>query len=1398
MSSIQTSPSLKFSRLKMIWRAVTEGYRYLNIVTHHGLGIALKLLVGAYFIFCLLLLTLRYAVLPNIAQYKGDVEQVASKAIGQQVTVSKIQASWRGLRPHFSLDDVVIHDKEGKPALTLPNVSATLSWWSIFVADVRLHKLEVNQPDMDIRRDAQGNLYVAGIYIDMQKTGDGKGADWVLSQNEIVIRDGRLRWNDAKRGAPELLLTGVNSVLRNHWRHHMFGLKATPPESFAAPLDIRADFEHPRFSKRISDFTHWKGEIYVGLEKADLTVWKPFIDYPIDLQKGQGAVFAWLKFEYAKVVNFTADLTLANVTTRLSRNLEPLDLVKVQGRMSLQEDLNANVSDGTPTLGMHGHTIALTDFTFTANNGLVFPATTLTEQYTPAKGKELEKIEVQAKFLDLRTLAKFSEYLPIPQAQRQLLVDYAPRGQVRDFSVQWQGTYPQLTSYKIKGQFENLGLNDRHPQQTAEGGDNLSAQIQQTGFSGFDNLTGSIEVTQSGGEVNLASNKFKLILPGYFADPTVLFDKLNMRAQWEIRNQDQIFVQLEKLDILQDGLRASFYGTHLMPLKQAKEKSFGTIDLTGRIVEFDLKKIDRILPLQTPEQARTWLIGALQDGKLKDGALRVKGDLNKFPFRAESAADKAKGEFSLSGRIENGKLNYAPGAMDDDEKLPLWPEISEINGLISFDRTRLEIKATSAKTSGVDLQKVKVQIPNLWTYDKVLEVDGNAYGPLQNFVQFTNESPVDHWIGHFTEDTKATGNASLALKLQLPLARLNEAKVQGTLRFERNDITLQSGMPPLSQTGGTLEFNEHGINLPGIKSNLLGSPFNLSGGTQADGAIRIKADGGITADGLRKAYTSPTMQRLLKNVSGSTRFNTVINIKKGQPEVVIESSLQGMALSLPTPLGKAANEVLPIKFELVGMPASANDMIQDEIKVTLGSTIAARYLRQKPTAKKSAWRVVRGGIGINTPAPQPDYGLIASVNLKSLNVDAWSNFVVTVIGNEKQLASQTDTPGISQYIEPEMVAANATEMILMGKKLDNVVVGASHQKGIWQSNIESEQISGYVTWNESTSGRGMGKVTARLTSMVIPKSAASGVTDILAGKNASSQIPALDVIAENFELMGKKFGRLELLANNANTLAAREWRISKLAISNPDGEFNATGKWLIKDGENNSSLNYQLDIADAGKLLERLGFPNVLRRGKGKMNGEINWKGLPYAFDLASLSGTLNIDLKSGQFLKVDPSAAKLLGVLSLQSLPRRLILDFRDVFSEGFAFDGVVAHADINNGVLKTDSFKMRSVSATVLMDGTADLIKETTSLHVVLLPDVNAGAASALYGILVNPAVGLGTFLAQLFFRAPLTRALTREYQINGPWSDPVITQLKREPEKTNNDTIPPMSGTPVEGVN
>jgi uncharacterized protein YhdP len=271
-------------------------------------------------------------------------------------------------------------------------------------------------------------------------------------------------------------------------------------------------------------------------------------------------------------------------------------------------------------------------------------------------------------------------------------------------------------------------------------------------------------------------------------------------------------------------------------------------------------------------------------------------------------------------------------------------------------------------------------------------------------------------------------------------------------------------------------------------------------------------------------------------------------------------------------------------------------------------------------------------------------------------------------------------------------------------------------------------------------------------------------------------------VVDSFELRGRRLGRVEVEAVNHGD-GAREWVLNKFNVTNSEAVLSATGNWApasataprTAPGRRRTELKFRLEVSDAGELLNRLGMKDVIRRGKGRMDGQVTWVGSPLTLDYPSLGGQFNVNVESGQFLKAEPGVAKLLGVLSLQSLPRRLALDFRDVFSAGFAFDFIRGDVTIAQGIASTNNLQMKGVNAAVLMEGTADIARETQDLRVVVVPEINAGSAS-LVATVINPAIGLGTVLAQLLLRQPLIRATTQEFRVDGTWTEPRVTRLGR----------------------
>jgi uncharacterized protein YhdP len=356
--------------------------------------------------------------------------------------------------------------------------------------------------------------------------------------------------------------------------------------------------------------------------------------------------------------------------------------------------------------------------------------------------------------------------------------------------------------------------------------------------------------------------------------------------------------------------------------------------------------------------------------------------------------------------------------------------------------------------------------------------------------------------------------------------------------------------------------------------------------------------------------------------------------------------------------------------------------------------------------------------------------------------------------------------------------------------LHQVVAGGSREGLTWRANVDARELSGHLEFRQGTDEQ-PGQLFARLARLNLPPSSAADVESLL--DTGPANLPALDIVIEQLELRGKKLGRIEIEAVNSalqksRAKAAREWQLNKFNIVLPEGTLRSTGQWIpASEGSHlrKTEMNFQLSVNDAGALLTRLGTPGALRGGSGQLDGQISWSGSPLALHYPSMNGQFDVKMGRGQFLKADAGAAKLLGVLSLQALPRRFLLDFRDVFYEGFAFDSVAGHVNIAQGTATTRNLQIKGINAVVQLDGSANIAKETQHLRVVILPELDTGTASLVAAIAVNPLVGLSTFLAQLFLQTSITQANTQEFLIDGSWTAPRVTHIEHDAGKAAGKT-------------
>ena len=401
----------------------------------------------------------------------------------------------------------------------------------------------------------------------------------------------------------------------------------------------------------------------------------------------------------------------------------------------------------------------------------------------------------------------------------------------------------------------------------------------------------------------------------------------------------------------------------------------------------------------------------------------------------------------------------------------------------------------------------------------------------------------------------------------------------------------------------------------------------------------------------------------------------------------------------------------------------------------------------------------------------PEQGVAAVVRLDDLPLDTWEALLPST-GN-----GEGEDDSWRTYL-PNRLGLQVGTLTTGGRTLHDVVAGITREGTIWRANIDARELSGHAQYIQPGAQQA-GRLFARLARLNLPPSAVSDVESMM--EATPSSMPALDIQIDDLALRGKALGRVEIEAVNQEARAPRssprEWQLQKFNLTVPEATLRASGRWAaaVDNRPRRTEMNFRLDVQDGGALLTRLGTPGALRAGAGHLEGQIGWNGSPLALHYPSMQGQFLVKMGRGQFLKADPGAAKLLGVLSLQALPRRLLLDFRDVFYEGFAFDTVQGDVQIRDGIASTHNLHIEGVTAVVKMEGSADIARETQQLKVLILPQLNAGGASVVAGLAINPVVGLTSYLAQWLLTSPLSRATVQEFNIDGSWSDPRVTRIE-----------------------
>ena len=1231
-------------------------------------------------------LTLRYWLLPNIEHYREDIAAAVSRAAKLRITIGSIAGDWDGMRPHLTLQRVTVYDRSDKPALELERVESTIAWRSLAALKLHFEALDIYRPQLEVRRDARGTLSVAGIELQIDETRHSGFTEWLLDQPDVEIHDAKVSWTDEVRGAPRLELASVNLHMVNRGSRHRFGVRAVPPAELAGPVDVRGDVR----GDSADVISNWNGRLFMQLQSDDLAAWNAWVDIPVELTRGSGAVRSWLTFADHQLAEIVADVRLGDVRTRLRKELPELALDSLAGRLAWKRVTK-------------GFEFSTSKLELATAGAALPPADFLLRMTGDAQGSQAG--EMQANALELAPLVTIADRLPLGDDVRARLLGYSPRGRLHDVVVKWQGELPAPPRYSVRGRFENLALN----------------QFEKT--PGLSGVSGNVDATEKGGTLHVVGERTSVELPAVFTDP-LAFDSLTAQVAWT-RAADHVDLKLSNVSFANADAAGSVFGTYRVP-----SVGRGEADLTGNLSRADARAVTKYLPVNEFLKVRPWLERAVIAGESNDVRFRLKGKLEDFPF-----ANDKRGIFQVAAKVTGGILDYADR----------WPRIENVEGDFQFRGTRLDFAARRGTISGVKLGPVTGEIPDLKARPEMLDVRGEAEGLTADFLAFIAKSPVTEMIDRFTEGIQAQGTGRLALKLTLPLGQLPSTKVAGTYVFSNNNVVFERDVPPLEQANGRIEFTESSVRVPAASGNFLGGPLTVSAASvPKDATMRATLTGRVNMDNVRKIAAPGWMQQL----RGSTDWRGVLTLRRKIPDLVVESNLVGVTSTLPPPFAKTAAEAVPVRLERRFIAPQ-----QDRLLVAYGELIKADLMRRSDDKQTV---IERGSVRLGGgEASEPDKpGVWVRGALKSVDLDEWIAFTRGGPGDPGEGGSALG--GLDVKVG---------QIGFFGRRFNDVGIVATPQSGATQLALNGREIEGVATWR----GEGKGRLNARFKRLTLAASDGKPAAAKPAAKSAD--LPALDVVVDQFQYGQKQLGRLELNAVNQD----HDWKIERLRVSSPDNVLNADGVWQAGLAQPRTQLNVKMEVTDIGRALARWTLPAGVKGGTAKIEGQLAWSGGPLDFDYPSLTGNLNIDAAKGQFVKLEPGLAKLLGILSLQSLPRRISLDFRDIFSDGFAFDGIVSSVRIDRGVASTDNFRMAGPAARVVMTGDVDLVRETQRLRVRVIPHLSEGVAigASLVG---GPVAGVAAFLAQKILKDPIEQLISFEYIVTGSWSDPHVAKPER----------------------
>ena len=729
-----------------------------------------------------------------------------------------------------------------------------------------------------------------------------------------------------------------------------------------------------------------------------------------------------------------------------------------------------------------------------------------------------------------------------------------------------------------------------------------------------------------------------------------------------------------------------------------------------------------------PPRALEWLDQALVHIEQASGSLL-------FHMRAgQRAPDFDPGDFHAEVEFSDAEMAYWPD----------WPSAALHRGNVEFLGRSLFGQVPEARLGELNLSLDQAVITDLTEPELAFLAVAEQAG-AEELADVLEQMPVPGWQA-LLEHTRWSGPLGFSTEVILPFRRMQDWHLEGEASLGGIGMSLPSLGIGLSDLRGSVFFDRHRL-LPAALQAMAGErmlTLDLAAGFEAPASLEIGADlhpADLVAD-------AGVAARLGERISGTSYWQFRLDAADDGLEMALSGDLEGLGLELPEPMTKLMPETWPL---------AASAHLHDG-QIRFQATLADR-VELGVRGDGNGWRTAVG-----LYAPRPDWpeepGFAVDGQLEVLDLEPW-------VG----LADGMSRP-------PAMGSLTGFSQLSLGRlawgdlHLEDVDLELTRSSEAWDLNLDGVGARGQATVPVPLdSGRVLAVDLAHLYLLDdSPDTDATGLDDAMAPGQTSTTspvgFPPLHVLIEDLRYRELDIGRVRIEAHSASS----GMEIERVEADGPNLDLRGGGRWIETDDGPYSEFEGRLITASLTDMLAVLGYETGLEAARTQANIVGRWPGAPHDFSLRRFDGSLAIEVADGLIPEARPGAGRLLGLISIGTIPRRLTLDFRDVFAQGLKFDRIEGRFDLADGLAVTEDLHVDSPAARIRVSGSTDMIDRRYDQYLVVEPGV--GGTLPILGVLAGGPVGAAAGLVlQTLFDRPLRGIAEARYAISGSWDDPVV---------------------------